>query len=127
MEAVPQPLEELLTDTELENAENLTGWATGTVGEVDKHGNTVAEFEGAWIELLNGNGSGRAAGGVRFYHVHDDDVASDQSDSVPAGDGFTEAFAFGSKGATTEGWPPFYFVKNYEQDIDIDQPAPKSV
>ena len=96
---IPEQIKELMRDEEIENMQNLDGWAVGTVIEVDEDGTRVATHEDAWIELFNGEGRAGKFGGVRFMAVTDGT--------------YEEAYAYATRDSSVGNEPCFY-VKEYD-------------
>jgi hypothetical protein len=114
---VPEEIQSMLTEEEIENIESRSGWAIGTV-QLIRDGDAVETLETAFIELFNGEGRAGTFGGVRF-------MAAVNEDSSPKS--FREAYAY----ATTEagqqqGGNEYHVVSEYldPEDPDYGQPAP---
>lgn len=114
---VPEEIQSMLTDEEIENIESRAGWAVGTV-QLIRDGDAVETLTPTFIELFNGDGCAGTFGGVRFM------AAVDENSSPKS---FREAYAY----ATTEagqqqGSDEYHVVSEYldPEDPDYGQPAP---
>lgn len=130
---VPEQIQSVMRDEEIENMQNLDGWAVGKVARQETTTNPDAPdrevLENAWIELFNGDGrAGESAeqsagstvddlrspkfGGVRFMAVDDDG-------------GYREAYAYPSRKALLGNEPGWYVSEWYEPtDPDVGQIYP---
>lgn len=109
---IPDQIRELLSDEEIENIENRNGWALGIV-VLSENGDEAERFEGAVIELLNGDGRAGDFGGVNFLAVADGELREAKAYAT------REAFENSSRDS---GW----FVEKYTdpEDLGYGQPAP---
>lgn len=108
---IPDVIQEMMQDKEVENMRNLDGWAVGTVVLIEM-GSQKQTIHDAWIELFNGEGCAGEFGGVRFMGKN--------------GDGrYQEAYAYGTEEAMdhrSTGW----YVESYDypDDPNVGDPAP---
>jgi hypothetical protein len=115
---IPDRIEELMRDEEIENMRNLDGWAVGTVALVEK-GTEIASVDDAWIELFNGEGRAGQFGGVRFMALCEEQAMDDF-------DEYLEAYAYGSFSSFRANAGTGWYVKRYDHpdDPDVGQEAP---
>lgn len=119
---VPEVIDALLHESEIENMKNLRGWAVGTVVLV-RDGEEVHEIGDAWIELFNGEGTADVFGGVRFMAV--DEEEGEVLDFTDSDQLYIESYAYATReafGGRDVGW----FVKEYThpEDPEYGVPAP---
>lgn len=106
---IPEQVRDVMEEQEIENMLSFTGWATGTVVELDENGDVETVFEDAWIELFNGKGLARDFGGIKFFAVKDGE--------------YTEAYGYPDEEYVND--PPCYFVREFDQeDVDYGTPVP---
>lgn len=106
---IPDQVQDILWDEEIENMRSFDGWAVGTVSLLTER-DADETIENVWIELMNGNGRAGNFGGVRFLGV-------DSSGEL------REAYAYPSKDAVNgDGW----YVESFTEpaDPDIGQRVP---
>ena len=110
---LPQQIEDLIAEVEMENMKTRNGWATGSVVLIDGEGNRSREIEQAWIELFNGEGEAANTGGVRFMAV--------------VGGEYEEAYAYPDEETAEEyGSPPYWYVTEYnEENVEYGVNAPQ--
>lgn len=111
-EDIPETVERLLSDDELQNIRERRGWATGTVVLIED-GVLARRIEDAFIELFNDEGVAGNFGGVRF-------LADD-------GDGLEEAYAYATQDAFAEAdGGPGWYVEEYTdpENPNVGRPAP---
>lgn len=97
---IPEQIENVMRQEEIENMRSLDGWAIGTVVQTDWDGEVVHRFDDAWVELFNGDGRAGRFGGVRFMTVDDGD--------------YEEAYAYAGRTAA-EGSHPCYYVETWTE------------
>lgn len=123
---IPEQIRDVMREDEIENMENLDGWATGRVALQEITANPEHDDEvldNAWIELFNGEGlAGESAeqsagstvedrrsskfGGVRFMAVDDDGE-------------YREAYAYPDR-KSLHGNEPGWYVQKFYQPTDPD-------
>lgn len=105
---VPDVVQEVHREEEIENMLLFRGWAIGHVTYVDE-GNVGADrIEGAWMELFNDEGRAGSFGGVKAFADIDPDSPHAAGDEYPGG-GYFESYAFATPDAfeasrQTSGW-----------------------
>lgn len=110
---IPEEIKDVLSDDEIENFTNRTGWAVGTVVKVNSDGTVVNEYRNCMIELLNGEGLAGEFGGVRVY------TAESTND-------FHEFYAYPEKRIAEENAEaPYCYVREFQnKDVDVGIASP---
>ena len=110
---IPDKITELMRDNEIENMQNLDGWAVGTICHIDMDGNITREIKGAWIELFDGEGGAGIFDGVRFMAVdngeYEESYAHESREHLEKRRDGEKAGLVGS----VSGSYPAWFVKEY--------------
>lgn len=110
---IPDMIRAVVPDEEIENMQNLDGWAVGHITECVENV-VIRQIEDAWIELFNGEGCAGEFGGVRFMGKNDEGR-------------YEEAYAYGSKEAAERNNDDTCFyvrVFTHPKDPNVGEPAP---
>jgi len=106
---IPEQIRDVMREDEIENMENLDGWAVGRVALQEITANPEHDDEvldDAWIELFNGEGLAGEFGGVRFM-------------AVDADGEYREAYAYPDR-KSLHGNEPGWYVQKFYQPTDPD-------
>lgn len=118
--AVPEKIEVLMQDDEVENMRLFRGWALGNI-EMVKEGEVTRRIEGCWIELFNGVGRAGKFGGVKAYAAIDPE--SELGEKIPGlveAGGYFETYAF----ATREAFEASSQLRGWYVDEWVSPPEP---
>lgn len=102
--AVPDAVRAVHTDEEIENMVLFRGWALGTVVLAEKRDGRRLDpdelvdendrIEGAWIELMNGEGRAGEFGGVKAFADVPGSPHAEEIAGIDGTEGYFETYAF---------------------------------